>query len=151
MFCSICGKEKNNLIKGDDYSYICSDCHSLKAKSSSNNTIKSARHYPTSAMFPFKDYKKYGLLYAYSIILQIIGWIFIVIGFSIIVWALFKLSDKHLAEPFMLGVVSLLMYGFGVIFAGIVSIAGGQLICVWRDIEENTRKITSLLENSKIS
>jgi uncharacterized membrane protein len=91
--------------------------------------------------------EKYSTLRTYIKILEIIGYIVIVIGAIIALIGLVKLFDGS-AYQSSVG-FSILMSGIGMAISGFALIAFSQLICVWIDTEENTRKIVGLLENKK--
>jgi len=89
--------------------------------------------------------RKYQTLHIYSGILQVIGWIAVGIGFIVAVIGLVKFFEYSYGSIGFAGIMS----GSGMALAGVVLIAMGQLICVWVDTEENTRRIAGLLENKK--
>lgn len=93
--------------------------------------------------------RKYAALNAYSGIIRIFGWILLILGVLAFIGGLLsssvRLGDVDLGSIF-LGLPS----GIGIVVAGLGTVAMGQLICVWADTEENTRRIVELLEkNSK--
>ncbi len=89
--------------------------------------------------------EKYSTLRTYIKILEVIGYIVIAIGAIIALIGLVKLFTPYYWSMGFAG----LMSGFGMGIAGVALIAMSQLICVWIDTEENTRKIAELLENKK--
>jgi len=89
--------------------------------------------------------EKYSTLRTYIKILEVIGYIVIVIGAIIALIGLVKLFTPYYWSMAFAG----LMSGIGMAISGFALIAFSQLICVWIDTEENTRKIAALLENKK--
>lgn len=87
--------------------------------------------------------EKYSTLRTYIKILEVIGYIAIIIGAITALIGLIKLFDSYYWSIGFAG----LMSGFGMAIGGFALIAMSQLIHVWIDTEENTRKIVGLLEN----
>ena len=89
--------------------------------------------------------EKYSTLRTYIKILEVIGYIAIIIGAITALIGLIKLFDSYYWPVGFAGLTS----GFGMAIGGFALIAMSQLIHVWIDTEENTRKIVGLLENKK--